>query len=130
MYRTRQFHVKKNSRLYDYCRTMCRNSAILYNRANFILRQFATAIDSFDAKKPLYSNQMEAYHLVMDILGGTKYLRGNKWLSYGALDRILKVTKDKAYYALPAQANQQTLKLLIRDYGSFFCAKSPMPTLQ
>ena len=122
MYRTRQFHVKKNSRLYDYCRTMCRNSAILYNRANFILRQFATAFDSFDAKKPLYSNQMEVYHLVMDILGGTKYLRGNKWLSYGALDRILKVTKDTAYYALPAQANQQTLKLLIRDYGSFFCA--------
>ena len=78
MYRTRQFHVKKNSRLYDYCRTMCQNSAILYNRANFILRQFVTAFDSFDAKKPLYSNQIEVYHLVMDILGGTKYPTVNK----------------------------------------------------
>ena len=120
MYRTRQYHIKKNSRLYGYCKDLCQGSAALYNRANFIVRQYATAIDSFDSLKPLYDKQMDVFRLVTDILGGTRYLNGSKWLSYGALDRVLKVSKDKAYYGLPAQANQQVLKLLARDYRSFF----------
>ncbi len=70
--------------------------------------------------KPLFPNQMVVYRLVRDSLFGTKYLGDSKWLSYNALDHLLKVTRDKAYYALPAQANQQILKLLLRDYKSFF----------
>ena len=70
--------------------------------------------------KPLFPNQMVVYKLVRDSLFGTKYLGDSKWLSYNALDHLLKVTRDKAYYALPAQANQQILKLLLRDYKSFF----------
>ena len=120
MYRTRQFHIKKNSRLYPYCKDLCSKSAGLYNRANFVIRQYATAMDSFDSMKPLYDNQMQVFRLVSDILVGTKYLGDNRWLSYNAIDRVLKVSKDKAYYALPAQANQQVLKLLLRDYKSFF----------
>ena len=120
MYRTRQFHIKKNSRLYPYCKDLCSKSAGLYNRANFIIRQYATAVYSFDSMKPLYDNQMLVFKLVNDILAGTKYLGDNRWLSYNAIDRVLKVSKDKAYYALPAQANQQILKLLLRDYKSFF----------
>ncbi|MBP5305174.1 MAG: transposase, partial [Lachnospiraceae bacterium] len=99
---------------------MCSKSAGLYNRANFVIRQYATAVDSFDSMKPLYDNQMQVFRLVNDILAGTKYLGDNKWLPYNAIDRVLKVSKDKAYYALPAQANQQILKLLLRDYKSFF----------
>lgn len=99
---------------------MCSNSARLYNRANFVIRQYATAVDSFDSMKPLYDNQMQVFRLVNGILAGSKYLGDNKWLSYNAIDRVLKVSKDKAYYALPAQANQQILKLLLRDYKSFF----------
>ena len=120
MYRTRQYHVKEQNRLYPYCRDLCKKSAVLYNRANFIIRQYATAAHSFSAMRPLYDNQMQVFKLVNDILAGTKYLGDNSWLSYNAIDRILKMSKDKTYYALPAQANQQVLKLLSRDYKSFF----------
>ena len=120
MYRTRQYHVKEHSRLYPYCRDLCRKSAALYNRANFIIRQYATAAHSFSVMRPLYDNQMQVFMLVNDILAGTKYLGDNSWLSYNAIDRTLKMSKDKAYYGLPAQANQQVLKLLSRDYKSFF----------
>ena len=120
MYRTRQYRISKNHILYDYCRDICRSSAILYNRANFILRQYSSSVDSMAVFKPLFPNQMMVYRLVRDNLSGTKYLGDSKWLSYNALDHLLKVTRDKAYYALPAQANQQILKLLLRDYKSFF----------
>ena len=120
MYRTRQYRISNNHILYDYCRDICRASAILYNRANFILRQYSSAVDSMALFKPLFSNQMMVYRLVRDSLLGTKYLGDSKWLSYNALDHLLKVTRDKAYYALPSQANQQILKLLLRDYKSFF----------
>ena len=120
MYRTRQYRISKNHILYDYCRDICRSSAILYNRANFILRQYSSSVDSMAMFKPLFPNQMVVYRLVRDSLFGTKYLGDSKWLSYNALDHLLKVTRDKAYYALPAQANQQILKLLLRDYKSFF----------
>ena len=35
-------------------------------------------------------------------------------------ERNYNCVQDKAYYGLPAQANQQILKLLLRDYKSFF----------
>ena len=120
MYRTRQYRINQNHILYDYCRDICRSSAVLYNRANFILRQYSSAVDSMVLFKPLFFNQMMIYRLVRDNLSGTKYLGDSKWLSYNALDHLLKVTRDKAYYALPSQANQQILKLLLRDYKSFF----------
>ena len=120
MYRTKQYRINQNHILYDYCRDICRSSAILYNRANFILRQYSSAVDSMALFKPLFPNQMMVYRLVRDSLLGTKYLGDSKWLSYNALDHLLKVTRDKAYYALPSQANQQILKLLLRDYKSFF----------
>ncbi len=120
MYRTRQYRINKNHILYDYCRNICRSSAVLYNRTNFILRQYSSSVDSMAEFKPLFPNQMMVYRLVMDNLSGTKYLGNSKWLSYNALDHLLKVTRDKSYYALPSQANQQILKLILRDYKSFF----------
>ena len=120
MYRTRQFYVKKNSRLYPYCRSLCADSAALYNRGNFIIRQYATAVESFDMIKPLYENQAQVFNLVQSILGGTKYLTESRWLSYNGIDHLLKSSKDRSYYALPAQVNQQVLKQLMRDYKSFF----------
>ncbi|MBQ7614084.1 MAG: transposase, partial [Butyrivibrio sp.] len=120
MYRTRQYRISKNHILYDYCKDICRSSAVLYNRANFILRQYSSSVDSMAGFKPLFPNQMLAYRLVRDNLTGTKYLGASKWLTYNALDHLLKITRDKAYYALPSQANQQILKLLLRDYKSFF----------
>ncbi|MBP3198537.1 MAG: hypothetical protein J6N21_16240, partial [Butyrivibrio sp.] len=43
---------------------ICRASAILYNRANFILRQYSSAVDSMALFKPLFPNQMMVYRLV------------------------------------------------------------------
>jgi len=120
VYRTRQYRISRNHILYDYCRDICRSSAVLYNRANFILRQYSSSVDAMAEFKPLFPNQMIVYRLVRENLSGTKYLGDSKWLSYNALDHLLKTTKDKAYYALPSQANQQILKLLLRDYKSFF----------
>ena len=120
MYRTRQYRITKNSTLYSYCQDICRASAVLYNRANFIIRQYASATEAFDSYRPLFSNQMQVYKLVSENLEGTKYHAAGSWLSYNALDYLLKSTRDKAYYGLPSQANQQILKLLLRDYKSFF----------
>ena len=120
MYRTRQFRISKNNRLYGYCSDICRASAVLYNRANFIIRQYSSAMEAMASYKPLYPNQMQVFSLVKDILKETKYLGKDSWLSYNALDYLLKATKDRAYYGLPSQANQQILKLLLRDYRSFF----------
>ena len=120
VYRTRQFRISKNNRLYGYCSDICRACAILYNRANFIIRQYSSAVEAMASYRPLYPNQMQVFRLVNDILDGTKYQVKGSWLSYNALDYLLKATKDNAYYGLPSQANQQILKLLLRDYKSFF----------
>ncbi|MBE5845112.1 MAG: transposase, partial [Butyrivibrio sp.] len=107
MYRTRQFRISKNNRLYGYCSDICRASAILYNRANFIIRQYSSAVEAMASYRPLYPNQMQVFRLVNDILDGTKYQVKGSWLSYNALDYLLKSTRDKAYYGIPSQANQQ-----------------------
>ncbi len=120
MYRTRQYRINKKHDLYDYCCSICHASATLYNRANFILRQYSSAIAAMKEYKTLFPNQMEVFRLVSNSLEGTKYAPKGQWLSYGSLDYLLKSTNDRAYYGLPSQANQQILKLLMRDYKSFF----------
>ena len=67
---------------------------------DYIMRQYATAMQAFSEMKPLYKNQMEVYNLVYDTLKGLKYYPKGKWLSYNSLDYLLKITKDPAYYAL------------------------------
>ena len=120
MYRTRQYHISKKNKLYHYCQDVCRSSAVLYNRANFVLRQYSSAVRAFDEMIPLYENPLNVYREVKNVLSGTKHAPKGAWLNYYALDHFLKATKDPAYYAMPSQANQQTLKLLMRDYKSFF----------
>ena len=120
MYRTDKYHIKKGHKLYSYCHSLCLSAAILYNRANFLLRQYATAVRDFEQYKPLTENQLTVWQMISDITGSTKYAPKGKWLTYGTLDYVLKSLKDPAYMGLPAQANQQVLKLLLRDYKSFF----------
>lgn len=120
MYRTKHSRIKKTSCLYKYFSNITSDASALYNRADYIMRQYATAMQAFSEMKPLYSNQMEVYNLVRSTLAGTKYFPKGRWLSYHSLDYLLKRTKDPAYYALPAQVNQQVLKGLIRDYTSYF----------
>ena len=123
MYRTRQIRIKKGNRLYPYLTGLCENSALLYNRANFLIRQYATAVCSLEEGTPeerLHENQRAVLHLVHRITEGTRYEPKGRWLTYGQLDYVLKRTEDITYRALPAQANQQILKRIGRDYKSFF----------
>ncbi len=120
MYRTRRFRISRKHTLYSYCRDICGAAARLYNRANFILRQYSSAVRAMDEFKPLFPNQMEVLRLVRSTLDGTKYQPKGAWMTYGSMDYFLKMTADKAYYGLPSQANQQILKLIMRDYKSFF----------
>ncbi len=120
VYRTRQYRINSTHALYNYCCDICSASARLYNRANFILRQYSSAVKAMEEFKPLFSNQMAVLRLVRDTLSGTKYQIKGAWMTYGSMDYLLKTTRDKAYYALPSQSNQQIIKLIMRDYKSFF----------
>lgn len=106
--------------MYSYCADICKKSTNLYNRANYILRQYATAVRDFENLKPLTANQMEIYKNVQSVTDNTKHEPKNKWLTYGILDFYLKQTKDISYYNMYSQSNQQILKLLLRNYKAFF----------
>lgn len=120
MYRTRQYHIRKGHKMFSYCADICKKSTYLYNRANYILRQYATAVRDFENLKPLTANQMEVYKGIKAVTEGTKYEPKGKWLTYGTMDFYLKQTKDINYYDMYSQANQQILKLLLRNYKAFF----------
>ena len=122
MYRTRQIRIRKGHELWKYGKELCAGSARLYNRANFLMRQYATSVLAMEEMKPLRENQMQAYLLVRKATRGSRHEPKGAWLTYGQLDHVLKMTDDEAYRSLPAQANQQILKRLLRDYKSFFKA--------
>ena len=46
--------------------------------------------------------------------------KDNSFLGYELLEGILKLTNQPDYTILPGQVNQQVLRLLMRDYKSFF----------
>ena len=120
MYRTRQYHIRKGHKMFSYCADICRKSTYLYNRANYILRQYATAVRDFENLKPLTANQMEVYKSIKSVTESTKYEPKGKWLTYGTLDFYMKQTRDINYYDMYSQASQQILKLLLRNYKAFF----------
>ncbi len=86
MYRTRQYRINSTHALYSYCRDICSSSARLYNRANFILRQYSSAVKAMDEFKPLFPNQMEVLRLVRATRLGTKYQPKGAWMTYGSMD--------------------------------------------
>ena len=120
MYRTRQIRIRKGNALWEYALALCAGAAGLYNRANYLVRQYATAVRDLEQGKELHENQRQVFCLVREVSAGTAYEPKGAWLTYGQLDYVLKRTNDKAYRCLPAQANQQILKRLGRDYRSFF----------
>ena len=122
MYRTRQIRIKKGHRFYPYCKEICLASAKLYNRGTYLVRQYATAQTRLEEGKDLADQQKEAYELIRTVTFGTKFFPDKKWLSYEQLDYILKSTEDVAYRGLPAHANQQILRCILRNFKSFFKA--------
>ena len=73
MYRTVSVRIKKGHKLYRYCAELCAESASLYNRANYLMRQHATAVGDLEEGKELKKNQEEAYLLIHRTTQGTKY---------------------------------------------------------
>ena len=60
-----------------------------------------------------------------EVKEATKYQlldKDNSFLSYELLEGILKLNNNPDYMALPGQVNQQVLRLLLRDWKSFFMA--------
>ena len=53
---------------------LCERSAVLYNRANFLLRQYATAVRDLEegtALEALHKNQEQAYRLIRETTRGS-----------------------------------------------------------
>ena len=147
-YRTLQFKINNKHPLFSYCDNVCLCSKNLYNIANFYIRQCffglqkdetslneneSTIInlinskiddlnkiktDTFEKRKNYKNNKTKEKTLKL-----FKPLnKDNKFPSYNVLDGIFKLTKQSDYISLPAQTNQNTLKLLYQDWKSFFNA--------
>ena len=82
MYRTRKIRIKKGHRLCKYFKMLCEGSTNLYNRGNFLIRQYVTAVDRLEEGIPLYENQKEAYELIRMVTAGSKHTPKSRWLTY------------------------------------------------
>ena len=92
MKRVEHHRLKPSSPFYAMLREFCHRSKNLYNHGNFLIRQ--------------------------------AFLADGKWLRYGEVDRLLKAdTEYPDYREMPtAQTAQQTLRILDKNWTSFFAA--------
>ena len=120
VYLTKQIQIKKNHRLYGYFDDLCHKTNNLYNATVFLIRQYATAKQAFENMQPLFDKQMEIYQMVESKTMNTQFYPKTKWLNYRQIDFLFKVTKNDDYYALPVQCSQQIIKLVLRDFKSYF----------
>lgn len=94
--RSERHLIKKDNTHYDLFATMLALSNNLYNHALFIVRQ------NF------------IHNLTQD---GER-----KFLNYNAIDKVLRKMQEENYNALPAQTAQQILRVLDKNWKSFFKA--------
>ena len=120
MYLTKQIQIKKNHKLYGYFDDLCHKTNNLYNATVFLIRQYATAKQAFENMQPLFDKQMEVYQMVESKTINTQFYPKTKWLNYRQIDFLFKATKNDDYYALPVQCSQQIIKLVLRDFKSYF----------
>ena len=82
--------IKPSNPYFSLLMDFCRKSKNLYNHANFVIRN--------------------------------EFIKNNRWISYGELDKILKAdTEYSDYTDMPcAQSAQQTLRMLEKNWKSFF----------
>ena len=92
MKRVERHRITPFSPFYAMLRGFCHRSKNLYNHRNFLIRQ--------------------------------TFIEDGKWLRYGEVDRLLKANTDYPdYREMPtAQTAQQTLRLLDKNWASFFAA--------
>lgn len=88
--RVEKHTIKASNKYFPMLMNFCKLSKNLYNHANYIIRQ--------------------------------EFISNNKWIRYAELDKILKNDKDYCDYSFmpTAQTAQQTLRLLDRNWKSFF----------
>ena len=120
MYNTKQIQIPKPHELGMFFDDLCYCANSLHNVTCYYVRQYATAIQSFEKMKPLYENQMDVYKKVYWLTLDTDYAPKGKWLNYYTIDYILKVLNDPDYYSLPAQVNQQVIKMALSDFKGYF----------
>lgn len=149
MLRTQQIKVKKGHRLYPYFDDLTFKAKNLYNIANFYTRQCLTGVKKNDSNitpneteaidlvnkaipklnqltKEYYAKRIakealkEKPNKVKEPAEYQLIAEGNSFLGYNLLEGILKVINNADYNSLPGQVNQQVLKLLMRDWRSFF----------
>ena len=140
VYRTAQISIKKGHKLYGYFDDLLIKSKNLFNTSNYYIRQLLTY---FDKCLPS-SNEKEALNYIngnIDALNAQrlkKYLKKvengstkgkfktfapvskEQPLTYELLDGVFKVSKHPDYYGLPAQLNQGIMKLVFRNWKSFW----------
>jgi putative transposase len=148
-YRTYQMEIKKGNKLYRYFDQICTNGNKLYNITNFYIRQVYTALNQDKNWQPIQrevmdhiqnnlqkmnENQTKSYYKrlekeklkSMDQQKETKLnlfdfpTKEKSFLGYNFLDCLFKTMKQKDYYSLPGQINQQVLKNVVQNWKSFF----------
>ncbi len=90
--RVEKHRIKQKNEYYPMFCDFAHKAKNLYNHANFLVRE--------------------------------EFIKNEKWLRYGELDKILKADREfDDYKQMPtAQSAQQTLRLLEKDWKSFFSA--------
>lgn len=133
--RTLQMQIASSDAMFSYFQSMCHLSKNLYNEANFLIRQCFSGLS-----KPVgirQTNEVNVIQSINEAVGKINQIRigrsnanlfedldeNNSFPGKYLLDGFLKLNKQVDYVALPAQANQNTLSLLYRDWKSFFEAK-------
>lgn len=148
-YRTYQITVKKGHKLYAYFNELCLNSNNLYNATNFYIRQVYTALKQEKELQPLQKEIIDILHKNIDKMNDNQLMSYRKklekeklkpkeeqkagkanlfemptkeksFVDYHFLDCLFKTIKQKDYYLLPGQVNQQVVKNVIQNWKSFF----------
>ena len=149
MYSTYQIRIKKGHRFYHYCDEMCFNAKNLFNTTNFYIRQIFTAFNNekrHELQKEILElidfhlpemNQVKVEYVekrkqkelkkpkderkeVKEAVLFEKPTEKKKFIGYGFLDALFKVSKQADYIALPGQVNQQVMKVVFQNWKSFF----------
>lgn len=149
MYSTYQIRIKKGHKFFPYCDEMCFNSKNLFNTTNFYIRQIFSAFNT-ENQHPLQKeivecidgnlaemNQIKMEYVekrkqkelqkpvdkqkeVKDVILFEKPSEKKNLITYGFLDALFKVSKQKDYMALPGQVNQQVMRVVFQNWKSFF----------
>jgi putative transposase len=142
MYRTQQIHIKKGHRLYPYLEQLSFDGTNLYNVTNYYIRQVFTGLKK--ETKDFFDNEKEAISYINEAIAPLneqrykayvkreskkpsgkeffefKPLKSGDFMNYEMLEGVFKTMKQVDYYELPGQLNQNIMKLVFRDWKSFF----------